>query len=66
MSARHHRPKGPQGTWKTGQRVPRTGVYVDQYGVHTSHDEGGTFPPCVGRKGECAFRRVVRAIQRAI
>lgn len=55
-----HRPKGPHGTWKTGQRVPSTGFYRDQYGTVTHHDAGTTFPPCLGRKGECAFRRPVR------
>jgi hypothetical protein len=48
---------GPDGTYKTGQRVPLTGSWVDQYNVTTTHEAGGTFPPCIGRKGECAFRR---------
>ena len=26
-----HVPKGPRGTWKTGQRVPVTGDWADQY-----------------------------------
>lgn len=56
-----HDPLGPGGSWKTGQRVPRTGSYIDQYGVVTFHDAGGTFPPCIGRKGECAFRRLKQA-----
>lgn len=46
--------------WKTGQRVPATGIYVDQYGVHSYHVQYRTFPPCIGRKGECAYRRLVR------
>jgi hypothetical protein len=46
--------------WKTGQRVPATGYYVDQYGVGSFHVQHRTFPPCVGRKGECAYRRLVR------
>lgn len=62
MAANHrknHRAKGPGGTWKTGQRVPRNSQYVDQHGVISTHYEGDTFPPCVGfgRKGECAYRR---------
>lgn len=61
-----NRPLGPGGTWKTGQRVPQAGHYTDQYGVVTTHYEGGTFPPCVGRKGECAFRRLAQAIRTAI
>lgn len=56
MSYRHT-PLGPGGTWKTGQRVPRDGHYTDQYGVTTWHEKGGTFPPCIGRKGQCAYRR---------
>lgn len=50
-------PKGRDGTWKTGQRVPVDGFYVDQYGTTTYHEKGATFPPCIGRKGECAYRR---------
>lgn len=57
--AAKHRGLGPDGSWKTGQRVPDEGFYVDQYGVTTWHWQGATFPPCVGRKGECAFRRRV-------
>lgn len=52
-----HQPKGPLGTWKTGQRVPESGYYVDQYGSTSLHEAGGTFPPCIGREGECAYRR---------
>lgn len=51
------RPKGPDGAWKTGQRVPWTGYWTDQYGRTTHHAAGATFPPCIDRKGECAFRR---------
>lgn len=57
--AKFHQPKGPGGTWKTGQRVPSDGHYVDQHGATSWHEAGDTFPPCVGRKGgECAFRRL--------
>lgn len=57
-----HQPKGPNGTWKTGQRCPGSGFWVDQHGQVNHFDEGVTFPPCVSRKGgECAFRRLVRA-----
>lgn len=45
--------------FKTGMRVPVKGDYVDQYGVVTHHEAHRTFPPCIGRKGECAFRRLV-------
>jgi hypothetical protein len=50
-------PRGPAGTWKTGQRVPEDGLWADQYGVVSMHLKGATFPPCIGRKGECAYRR---------
>ncbi|WP_152626802.1 hypothetical protein [Streptacidiphilus carbonis] len=56
-----NRPKGPNGSWKTGQRVPETRHYEDQYGVVTRHEMGKTFPPCVDRKGECAYRVPSRA-----
>lgn len=56
-----HRPKGPGDTWKTGQRVPVSGYYADQYGTVTHHETGGTFPPCLFLKGECAFRRLTGA-----
>ncbi len=52
---RHHG-LGPNNTYKTGQRVPFTGHWVDQHGVVTHHERGNTFPPCIARKGECAFR----------
>lgn len=61
-----HVPLGPNGTWKTGQRVPFTSRYVDQYGVPSTHFVGDTFPPCVGRKGVCAYRKPVSVIGRAI
>lgn len=54
--AYRHTPLGPRGTWKTGQRVPFTGSWRDQHGVVTTHHAGSTFPPCIGRKGECAYR----------
>lgn len=49
----------PSGHFKTGQRVPETGHYVDQYGVPSHHEAHRTFPPCIGRKGECAIRTKV-------
>ncbi|MEU6580690.1 hypothetical protein [Nocardia sp. NPDC046763] len=55
-SLRHY-PKGPNGTWKTGQRVPEDGDYVDQYGFVSFHEIYRAFPPCIGRKGEVAYRR---------
>lgn len=48
-------------TYKTGMRVPVSGNYADQYGVVTHHERYRTFPPCVDRKGECAYRRLVIA-----
>lgn len=44
------------GTYKTGQRVPQTGYYRDQYGVVSHHEAHRTFPPCIGRSGACAHR----------
>lgn len=54
-------PLGAGGTWKTGQRVAQTGWYRDQHNVVSHHDKGATFPPCIGRKGECAFRHLIKA-----
>lgn len=51
-------PLGPDGAWKTGQRVPNSGIWIDQYGVRTHHQLGATFPPCIDRKGECAYRHM--------
>ncbi len=45
--------------FKTGMRVPEDGNYADQYGVVSYHEAHRTFPPCIGRKGECAYRRKV-------
>lgn len=56
----NHRPKGPNGTWTTGQRVPTTGFYQDQHGTVTHHEAGRTFPPCLDRKGESAHRFLTR------
>lgn len=58
MSTRHL-PKGPSGTWKTGQRVPTSGTWADQYGTVYHFTQGSTFPPCIDRKGECANRFLV-------
>ncbi|MFF2351337.1 hypothetical protein ACFVVL_16325 [Kitasatospora sp. NPDC058115] len=38
-----------------------TGTYVDQYGIPSLHQAGATFPPCIDRKGECAYRTLYRA-----
>ena len=46
-------------TWKTGQHVPVSGNYADQYGKVSWHDEHHTFPPCIGRQGECAYRAFI-------
>lgn len=50
MSASQHQPKGPNGSWITGQRVPEDGWYIDQYGVIVRFEKKSTFPPRVGRK----------------
>ena len=52
----YHHGLGPNGEHKTGQRVPSTGAWQDQFGVITHHDAGATFPPCIDRKGTCAYR----------
>ncbi|WP_440712952.1 hypothetical protein [Gordonia sp. FQ] len=49
-------PLGPGGRWKTGQRVPATGNYVDQFGTVSWHEEHRTFPPAIDRKGSVAYR----------
>ena len=54
-----HQPKGPDGAWKTGQRVPFDGFWHDQYGEVAHFFAGRTFPPCIDRKGECAYRYLV-------
>lgn len=56
-----HLPKGPDGSWKTGQRVPFSGYWSDQYGDVTRFTEGHTFPPCIDRKGECAYRHLIES-----
>lgn len=58
MSLRHI-PLGPGGSWKTGQRVPAGGQWVDQFGEVDNFVTGTTFPPCIGRKAECAYRTQV-------
>lgn len=60
MSEHKYRPKGPDATFKTGQRVPVSGWWSDQYGVITFHAEHNTFPPCIDRKGECAYRELIQ------
>jgi hypothetical protein len=52
-----HRPLGPGGSWKTGQRCPEAGQWVDQHGQVNHFDYGSTFPPCISPDGgEVAFR----------
>lgn len=60
---RQHRPLGPNGSWKTGQRVPGDGAYRNQFGQIVHFDAGTTFPPRVGHKsgGEVAFWMVYEA-----
>jgi len=60
-----HSPKGPAGSWKTGQRAPITGYWADQYGMVIHIERDHTFPPCIGRKGECAFRRLIKVARTA-
>lgn len=60
-----HFPQGPDGAWKTGQRVPFDGKWADQYGLVSFHERGATFPPCIDRKAECAYRYLVEAVAAA-
>lgn len=46
--------------YKTGMRVPVSGFYRDQHGFISFHEEHRTFPPCIGRKGECADRILIK------
>ncbi len=54
---RKHSPLGPDGSWKTGQRVPSNGYYRNQFGQIVHFDAGTTFPPRVGHQsgGKVAF-----------
>lgn len=45
--------------FKTGMRVPVSGYYRDQHGTTSWHEAHHTFPPCIGRKGECALRTLI-------
>jgi len=54
-----NRPLGPGGAFKTGQRCPTSGNWRDQYGQVIQIDRHDTFPPCIGRKGECAYRTLM-------
>lgn len=54
-------PLGPGGAWKTGQRCPKAGYWKDQYGQRAFIRQHSTFPPCLGRSGECAFWTFVSA-----
>lgn len=65
MSKNTHLPQGPDGSWKTGQRVPFDGLWADQFGIVTHHERGATFPPCIDRKGECAYRYLIEAVAAA-
>lgn len=55
----HHRPLGPDESWKSGQRVPYSGIWQDQFGQQARFEAGRTFPPCIDRKGTCAYRVLV-------
>lgn len=61
--ALNNNPLGPGGTWKTGQRVPVSGIYADQYDVRSRHEQHCTFPPCIGRDGEVAYRRLIEVVR---
>lgn len=53
-SRRWKGPKGPNGLWKQGQRVPTEGRWVDQFGRVIDLAAHFTFPP-IGLKGECTL-----------
>ncbi|WP_156750544.1 hypothetical protein [Mycobacterium sp. 852013-50091_SCH5140682] len=63
MRSNRNQPLGPGGTYKTGQRVPATGLWMDQHGQTSHFEEHRTFPTCIGRKRECAYRSRVRRIE---
>lgn len=52
-----HSPKGPGGTWKTGQRCPEDAWWRNQFGQVIFLERKSTFPPRVGRNqgGDIAF-----------
>lgn len=56
MQTPHRKGRTVSDQWKTGQRVPAPGLWKDQHGYVSQHAPGATFPPCIGRKGECAWR----------
>lgn len=62
-ASRRHSPKGPAGSWKTGQRAPITGYWKDQHGQVIHIEVGRTFPPCLDRQGECANRHLLVNMQ---
>lgn len=63
MDQPHQEGDRPPGPFKTGKRVPITGVYEDQYGQRSHHVEHGTFPPTGfgSHSGECAWRYLIMA-----
>lgn len=55
------RPLGPDDSFKSGQRCPRSGLWRDQRGNTCRFDEHSTFPPVPGRNGgECAYWKLVQ------
>jgi hypothetical protein len=48
MNTRSTTPKGPGGSWKTGQRVPYTGWWRNNFGQQCHFAQGATFPPRTG------------------
>ena len=58
---RKTKPIGKDGSWKTGQRTPESGLYTDQYGSPTYFYEAGTFPPVRGTSHrECGWFKLIR------
>lgn len=63
MNGNRSRPLGPANTYKTGQRCPRRGRWMDQRGNICFFEAHSTFPPVPGRRfgGGCAYWKLLLA-----
>lgn len=54
------KPKGPDGSFKTGQRCPADGSWINSINQVIHLERGATFPPTVGRYtgGDSTFWKV--------
>lgn len=46
-----NKPIGPDGSYKTGQRVPSDGQWINTINQVITTFKGATFPPTVGNTG---------------